>query len=50
MEWKKYSKFWVALAGAVVAGLVQYYGKDNTLVSSVVGVLTAAGVYQIKNQ
>lgn len=44
-----YSKFIVALVGAVVTVVVQFYG-DNTFVQALMPVLTALGVYQVKNQ
>lgn len=45
---KPYSKFIIALIGAVVTVVVQYYG-DHTAVQAVVSLLTAAGVYQVPN-
>jgi len=45
----KYSKFLVALAGAVVTVLVQFYA-DNTVLQALLPVLTALGVYQVPNK
>ena len=50
MSFGKYSKFIVAVVAAVVAGLTQYYGVDSTVVSTVVGVLGALGVYGVTNE
>ncbi len=44
-----YNKFLVALLGAVVTVVVQFFG-DNQLVGVVVAVLTALGVYQVPNR
>ena len=43
-----YKKFLVALLGAVVTVVTQYYGANDT-VQIVVSVLTALGVYQTRN-
>ena len=43
-----YAKFVVALLGAVLTVVVQFYGSDPT-VQSVVAFLTALGVYQVRN-
>lgn len=46
----KYSKFIVAIVGAVVAGLFAYFGNDvPTWVNTFIAVLTALGVYQVPN-
>ena len=44
-----YNKFLVALLGAVITTVVQFYG-DNTYVVMVVAILTALGVYQVPNK
>lgn len=44
-----YNKLIVALVGAVVTVLVQFYG-NNAALQVVVAVLTAAGVYQVRNK
>ncbi len=49
MNWKKYSKFWVALGGAAVAFLTIQFGADNTYVQVVVALLTSLGVYAVPN-
>lgn len=46
---QKYNKAIVAVVGAVVAGLYSYYGAGNELVQTFVAVVTALGVYQIRN-
>lgn len=43
-----YSKFIIALVGAVVTVVAQFYGA-NAAVQVVVAVLTALGVYQVPN-
>lgn len=45
----QYSKFIVAIAGAIIAGLYSYYGAGNELVQTVVAIATALGVYTIPN-
>lgn len=45
----KYSKLWVALAGALVAFLMNFYGASNAEVQLVIGILTALGVYGVPN-
>ena len=45
----KYSKFIIALAGAVLTVLVQFYA-DNSVLQAVLPVLTALGVYQVPNK
>lgn len=44
-----YSKFLIALLGAAITVVMQYYGDNNT-VQIVVSVLTALGVYQVPNE
>ena len=44
-----YNKFLIALLGAVLTTVVQFYG-DNTYVVMVVALLTALGVYQVPNK
>lgn len=44
----KYRKFIVALVGAGVLFL-QLMGQDNDLISTVIAVATALGVYQVPN-
>lgn len=46
---KPYNKFLVALLGAVVTTALQFYG-DNPYVVLAVTLLTALGVYQVKNE
>lgn len=46
---QKYSKFLVALSGFAVVLLTQYYGNANWL-PPLVSLLTALGVYQVKNE
>lgn len=45
----KYNKLWIALAGGVVAILVQLLGQDNVYTQTAVSLLTAWGVYQVPN-
>jgi hypothetical protein len=45
----KYSKFFVALLGAVLATAMQFY-STNKYVQIAVVFATALGVYQVKNQ
>lgn len=45
----KYNKFFVAIAGLFVTFLLQHYGS-NPIIKDVVMALTAAGVYQAKNE
>lgn len=45
----KYNKLWVALVGAGVQLLTIYFGSAEWL-PVVVAFLTAAGVYQVKNE
>lgn len=44
-----YNKFLVALLGAVLTTVVQFYG-DNPYVTLVVTLLTAVGVYHAPNK
>lgn len=46
---KPYNKLIVALLGAVFTVLLQFYGNSDWL-QALVPVLTAAGVYQVKNE
>lgn len=46
---KPYNKFLIALLGAILTVVVQYYG-DNTYVVMVTSLLTALGVYQVPNK
>lgn len=50
MSLGEYSKFIVAIAAAVVSGLVAYYGEDTQLVQTVIAVLSALGVYSVSNE
>lgn len=43
-----YRKFLIALLGAVVTVVVQFYG-DSSYVQIAVSLLTALGVYQVRN-
>ena len=43
-------KFHVAIAGVVVAGLQLFFGESNEAVTLLITVLTAAGVYQVRNR
>ena len=43
-----YNKFILALVGAVVTVVVQFYGA-NSVVQAVVPILTALGVYHVPN-
>lgn len=45
----QYSKFYVALAGAVVAFVTSLYGGSNSYVQLLVATLTAVGVYATAN-
>lgn len=45
----KYNKLLVALVGAVVTVLVNYY-SDNALIQNLIPFLTALGVYQVRNK
>ena len=49
-----YSKFFAALVGTIATGLVSAgvidAGQSQTLVSSVMGLLTVAGVYAVPNK
>lgn len=45
----RYNKFFVAVSGLFVTFLLQHYGS-NSIVKDVVMLLTAAGVYQAKNE
>ena len=45
---KPYNKFLVALLGAVLTTVAQFYG-DNPYVAMGITVLTALGVYQVPN-
>lgn len=44
-----YNKFLVALLGAVLSTIAQFYG-DNPYIVMVITVLTALGVYQVPNK
>lgn len=44
-----YSKFIIALVGAIVSVVVQFYG-DNAALQALMPVLTALGVYQVPNK
>ena len=46
---KPYNKFLVALLGAAITVVVQYYGS-NVFVQMVVSLLTALGVYTVPNK
>lgn len=46
----QYRKFIVAVVGAVVAGLIAFYGKDAHVVQAAIAVLTALGVYVVPNE
>ena len=45
---KPYSKFIIALLGAVITTVLQFYG-DNNYVQIAVALLTALGVYRVPN-
>lgn len=50
-QFSKYSKFIVAIVGALIAGLLLYYGQDvPEWVNYVVLIATALGVYQVPNK
>lgn len=44
-----YSKFIVAIVGAIATVVAQFYG-DNSVVQVVIAVLTALGVFQVPNK
>lgn len=44
-----YNKFLIALLGAVLTTIAQFYG-DNTYVVMILSLLTALGVYQVPNK
>lgn len=44
-----YNKFVIAVLGAVLAVVVQFYG-DNVYVQGAVAILTALGVYSVPNR
>lgn len=44
-----YNKFLIALLGAAIAVVTQFFG-DNTGVQIAVALLTALGVYQVPNK
>lgn len=44
-----YTKFIVAIVGAVLTVVAQYYG-NNSVVQTVLPILTALGVYQLPNK
>lgn len=51
----QYNKFWVALAGALLIGLDQFFGisfgyAPEALVTTVIAVLTALGVLKTANK
>jgi hypothetical protein len=46
----KYSKFYVALAAALVAGANQLWGVNSAYATLLVGVLGALGVYGVANR
>jgi hypothetical protein len=48
MSFGKYRKFVVALVGAAVLFL-QLMGQDNDLISVIIAIATALGVYQVPN-
>lgn len=48
---QKYSKFIVAIVGAVISGLLLFYGSNvPEWVNMVILVATALGVYQVRNK
>lgn len=46
----KYNKLWVALIGAIVTFVGQYYGVNNEVYRVAVPLLTALGVYAVPNK
>lgn len=46
---REYSKFWMAVLGAVLSVVAQYFG-DNVIVTAVVGLATALGVAVVSNK
>lgn len=48
MKLSRYSKFIMALVGAVLTVLAQQY-SDNQVLQAVLPLATALGVYQVKN-
>lgn len=46
----KYNKFVVAVAAAVVAGVNAYFGDNSQVVTVLVTVLGALGVYTVHNK
>lgn len=45
---QKYNKLWIALAGAIITVLVDYFG-NHELVAQLIPFLTALGVYRTPN-
>ena len=47
----KYSKFIIAIIGGVITALLSYYGNDvPTWLTTLIPLLTAAGVYRVPNE
>lgn len=50
-KFAKYNKFIVAIVGAVISGLLLFYGTDvPEYVNLIILVATALGVYQVPNR
>jgi hypothetical protein len=47
---QKYNKFIVAGTLGLVAVLTSLYGADNTIVTTVIAIATALGVYAVPNR
>jgi len=46
----KYSKFIVAIVGAVVTGITLYYGETPEWLTAIIPFLSAIGVYSVSNK
>lgn len=49
MQFGRYRKFVVAIAGAAVVGFNSYYGPGTPIVTTFIAVATALGVYATPN-
>lgn len=49
MNWSKYNKFWVALAGVALSAL-SFYFSDASWLPFVIQAAAAIGVYQVTNK
>lgn len=47
---QKYNKFIVAAVAGVVAVLTSLYGVDSELVTTIIAIATALGVYAVPNR